>query len=458
MSEKNQSIGPYAYQAVDGASYTVDSKSWRIIEAKLMPNNSINELDIKSQIAEIRISESLFNPIIQVNLMVIDTNSMLEVYKLNGGEHIKITLDRRPPPEAKSTFDISADGDYEKWEYDFVVSEIYDVSRTDPSKQIFYIRAMTPEFFHNASKVLDRAFTGSPAQIVSKIIKSDLNSKKHNLDIDSKGTVSGIFPRIRPLEAVVWLSKSSFDNGTPFFFYASSREGLKFTSYENLLKDKEKPFATYVFKPGFKAKEDDIYEEKLYRIQSFSSPLNIGKAINILSGVYASNMHVVDASTKTYRKFNYKHNFDKMQTLNNFKPYNQPKVIDSLTELPSSRTLYMAKNDMAFADADNLHGPSGEAFLKSISYRNSLGYITLTLAVDGNFNLQPGMIVKIEAIRVGEREFVEEDPDQNQNMMRDELMTGNYMITDIDSEFSAKGFTMSLTVQSDSSAIDLNIA
>jgi hypothetical protein len=446
------------YKVKSGTDYTLDSKAYRLTEVKLTPNNSSNQLDIKDQVVRIDIEESLFNPVVQLQIIIVDTTSMLEKYKLNGGERIKLTVDRKAPPTAKTTFDVQTDGEYEKWEYDFAVSEIYNVVRNEPTKQFFTIRAMPLEFFHNASKVLDRAFTGSPAQIVSKIIKSDLKSTKYNVDIDSKSTVSGIFPRVRPFKAITWLSKSSFDNGTPFFFYASSREGMQYTSYENLLKDKEKPFATYVFKPFFEAKEDDVYEEALYRVRSLSSPLNIGKAANMLTGVYASNMHVVDTSTKSYRKFEYKHQPDKMQSLNEFKPYNQPKDIDAIDEMAGARTLYMCKNDMSYADADNLYGPSGATFLKSVSYRNGLGYIKHFLQVDGNFNLQPGMIIKLDIQRVGDRKQVEEDPDQKQNMMRDELMTGNYMITEIKSRFTDDGFTMSLTVQSDSSAIDLNIA
>jgi len=446
------------YKIKSGENYTLDSMAYRLTEAKIQPNNSNNELNIKEQVVRIDIEESLFNPIVQVQLLIVDTTSMLEKYKINGGERISIIVDRKPPPTAKTSFDIQKDGEYEKWEYKFIVSEIYNVVRNDPNKQFFTIRAMPEEFFHNASKVLDRAFTGSPAQIVSKIIKSDLKSTKYNVNIDSKGTVSGIFPRVRPIKAITWLSRSSFDNGTPFFFYASSREGVQYTSYDKLLKNKDKPFATYVFKPFFEEKDDAVYEEKLYRVRSLSSPLNIGKAANMLLGVYASNMHVVDTSTKSYLKFNYKHNNDKMQTLNKFKAYNQPKSIDALNEMASARTMYMSKNEMSYAEADNLYGPSGAAYLKSVSYRNGLSYIKHFLQVDGNFNLQPGMIIKLDVQRVGDRKQVEEDADQAQNMMRDELMTGNYIITEIKSRFNDDGFTMSLTVQSDSSAIDLNIA
>ena len=452
-----------ANSAVAGKSYTGRASDYRMHEAKLYPNSfndNDNYVDIANMIALTTIIEDIDTPFLEVTLNLVDATSFIELFKLNGGEKIVMQLSRKAPSlGADGEYDPNGDGVDEKWNLELYITEIRDLIRESNTKQYFTLVCTTIETYRNASRVLNRPFKGSVADIIKTIITSDLSSKKNKIETDSVGTVSGIFPNIRPIQAVHWLSSSSFDNSTPFFFFASAKNGLIYRSYDSILTDKV--HNTYEFSPYFKeaANSGKSYFEQQKKILNISSPLNIDKAANIAHGAYSSNVHVLDVSNKSYVQSQYTYNAKDMLKLNKFAPYNQPKDIPfDLNDQSSASSHFIAKNAGAYADADavNISGPSGLALLKARAYRNNLEYMTQVIDINGDFNLSVGAIVDLTVIRVGDSEFAKADEEVESNIMVDEMASSKYIATRIVSTFNGEGFFQTVTVQSDSSAIKLS--
>ena len=454
MSNKANSV-------VAGKSYTGRASDYRMHEAKLYPNSfndSDNWVDIRNMIAKTTIVEDIDTPFLEVTLALVDATSFIELFRLNGGERIDIELMRKAPsPGPEGEYDPNGDGVLEKWNLELYITEIRDLVRESNTKQFFTLVCTTIETYRNASRILDRAFTGSVADIIKTIITSDLSSAKSRIETDSVGTVSGIFPRIRPMQAIHWLSSSSFDNSTPFFFFATAKDGLTYRSYDSIVNDEV--HNTYEFSPYFKEQADTgkSYFEQQKKITNISSPLNIGKAANIARGTYASNVHVLDISNKSYDQRQYSYNAEDMQKLNAYAPFNQPKDIPfDLNDQASASSHFIAKNVGAYTDADNISGPTGMPFLKAAAYRNNLEFMTQVININGDFNLAVGAIVDLTIIRVGDAQFAADDEEVESNVMIDTASSCKYIATRIVSTFDGEGFFQTVTAQTDSSAIKLS--
>ena len=445
---------------VTGKSYTGRASDYQMYEARLYPNSendSDNYVDISNIIAKTQISEEINTPFLEVSLDIADATGIIETYKINGGERINLLLQRKAPTaDDDGKYDPDGSGVYDRWELELYIAEIADLIRNDNTMQFFKLHCTTIETYRNASTVLERPFTGSIADIIKNIIEIDLGSKKSNIENNSVGSVSGIFPRVRPMVAIHWLSSSAFDNGTPFMFFATAKDGLTYRSYSSMLNDKV--YMDYDFSPGFKEEMNTgpSYFEQQKKVISISSPLNIAKAANIARGTYSSNVFTLDISNKSYDNVKYSYG-DDMLKLNKFSPFNQPKDIKfDLNDQSSASTSYVAKNAGAYDGVTgNASGAAGLASLKAQSYISSLDYMTQIIQVNGDFNLTVGKKVSLTVIRVGDSKYVQADEDIKSNQMVDTFTSCNYLVTKVVSTFDSIGFYQAVTLKSDSSAIEL---
>ena len=113
---------------------------------------------------------------------------------------------------------------------------------------------------------------------------------------------------IRDRQCINWLLRNAYDNGTPFYFYETTQDGIQFNSFENLIE--EDSYKTYEFKPYFEYEmgSKEGYDEQARRITSLESALGMSKLEGMSNGSYASTLHSLDIATKGYKKHFY--NYD----------------------------------------------------------------------------------------------------------------------------------------------------
>ena len=220
--------------AEGGGTLTPDSYEIKNI---FFHNNAGKIIDIKSFAQEIQLIEDLNSPFLEAILSLQDATNFFEEQKVTGDELVDIKIKRTPMDGTKekiSEFDLK-----------FKIAEVFNFLRDGPSRQYYKFRLVSKHLYTNQARSLQRSFQGSIGKLVADICKKDLLIEK----------------------AINWLLRNAFDNGTPYFFYETLKDGIQFNSLENLYE--KEIYETYDFLPYFKHDigTTDAYNELRTRVK-----------------------------------------------------------------------------------------------------------------------------------------------------------------------------------------------
>ena len=424
-------------RSVDGSDGNITPDSYELKEV-IFYSNAGKEIDIKAYIQKIELYEDINNPFLEAIIYIQDAANFFEEQKITGDEFVDIKMKRTPLEGTKEKIS--------KFDLKFQIAEIFNFIRNGPSVQFYKFRLVSHHLYINQSKSLQRAFQGSVGELVKDICKKDLKVPKATINSDTKDIIKGVYPTIRPIQAINWLLKNAFDNGTPYFFYETFNNGLQFNSLENLYE--KDIYEEYQFVPFF---DHDIgttgsYDEIRTRIKSFTSDLNMGKLNDVGSGAYASTLHTIDLATKSYKKTVFNYDSSSPKKLSKKKPFSDNYKIQDrkLSELKEGKNYFISLNSEAYPSHKNYHAPAFTTILKSESHLQTLGFNTHTINLPGDFGLQVGNKVKIETIKSTSIE----DSD-NATVMLDKYNGGIYLVTRVVHNFGDT-YNMIVTIQRDS--------
>jgi hypothetical protein len=430
-------------RSVEGVDGNITPDSYILESVKFFPNSGKKEIDIKSFVQQLEFYEDINTPFIEGIIYIQDAANFLEEQKVNGNERLEVKVKRTP-----------LDGTQEKvskFELTLYIAEVFNFVREAPGKQFYKFRVVSEQLYNNQGKTLQRSFQGSIGKLVKDICKKDLkiNAK---LNLDTKDIIKGVYPTLRPIQAINWLLKNAYDNGTPYYFYETLKDGLHFNSLENLYEQEQ--YEEYEFLPYFK---HDIgtsgsYNEIRKRIIAFGSDLGMGKLNDVGSGAYASTLHTVDLAKKSYKKTFYNYDSANPKKLNKNKPFSDnTKILDrNLVDLKEGKNYFISLNSEAFPLHKNYHGPAYTTILKSESHLQTLGFNTHTIALPGDFGLCVGSKIGIVTIKPTTIEDADQAP-----VMLDKYTGGNYLVTRIVHKFD-DFYTQKLTIQRDSSGVSVD--
>jgi hypothetical protein len=415
--------------------------SYEIREILFFPNQGTTAetgVDISQAVGSITIEEDLNHPFIECVLGIIDAANFYEEQRISGNE--KVTIDIKRSPLAGTKEKIS------EFKLTFFIAEVFNFVRNAPGKQFYKFRLVSEHLYTNQSKTLQRSFQGSIGKLVKDICIKDLKVSKATINSDTKDIIKGVYPTIRPIQAINWLLKNAFDNSTPYFFYETLKDGLQFNSLENLYE--KDIYEEYQFVPFF---DHDIgttgsYDEIRTRIKSFTSDLNMGKLNDVGSGAYASTLHTIDLATKSYKKTVFNYDSSSPKKLSKEKPFSDNyKILDrGLSELKEGKNYFISLNSEAYPSHKNYHAPAFSTILKSESHLQTLGFNTHTINLPGDFGLQVGNKIKIQTIK---STSIKDSDDAT--VMLDKYNGGTYLVTRVVHNFGDT-YNMIVTIQRDS--------
>ena len=194
------------------------------IEKAILTTNKDKEIDLKNIIQDIKVSESIYQSGIIVSIFVLDTVALIDRLKLAGNEKIDLVIQRREiTNREKKKFELSVN-----------IAEIKDYSEPRPSSRSYTLQCLSKHVYLNNTRVLKKSFEGSISKLISNIVTSELQSKMFYRNT-STNNIKGIYPRIRPLSAIHWLLRNAYEDGTPYFFYETTKNGITLDSYKHLL-------------------------------------------------------------------------------------------------------------------------------------------------------------------------------------------------------------------------------
>ena len=439
MSEFNSAI------AGDGSASVLPS-SYQLQECSLMTNSG-KKFIINDLITGIQIEESLYKSSMAVTIRIEDSINFLENALISGNERIRLRIKHTELKKDTKT--------KKKFVFEVYIAEINNFNRAKPGMTRYQFECFSEHMYINSTKKLSRPFKGSIGSIVANICKKDLKLKKrpigthrlNEINTETKDIVKGIFPRIRPLTAISWLLRNSFDNKTQYYFYETAKDGINFNSYENL--SEEDVYRTYNQKLGYSEIEgtEEYYKEVAERITEIRSPLNLSKLVSLSAGAYGSTLHTVDVSTKKYSTLIYDYDVQKQKKLNKHVPFSKEAMVDGkkYNQAKDAYHHYLSLNENAYS-LSNYHAPAAPTLLNSEAQKENLETMTQDITTAGDYEISVGKIIEL---------VIPKSLGTDATGIKDKLLGGKYMITNIKHQFGLS-YDMILTIQKDSSAIDID--
>ena len=393
-------------------------------------------VEVKENVAEVKITESIFRNHIEVEFTIADAVSLLESYRISTGEKVELNLYRK---------DIESK-ERKEFLLNLRIAEIKNLSRTRPSMAMMTIRCVSEFVYNNQFRTLVRPFEGAIGKNIKDICQSDLKIDTKNLEIDEAGGLAtGIYPRMKPLNCIEWLGRNAFLEKTPYFFFETAEGKVKFESLSTMFA--KEPYDTYKYDPFFLndvGKEDDAeanYREERLKIKSLSSDFNVSKLNAGAAGAFGSNMHTYDIATKTFDDqifFNYTGD----SKLNENNPFSEKtkfldKTFDQHTE---GKNYFISLNTEAY-ETDNYHQPTVPTLASSQSVLHNLNSITLDLQLNGDFEFTVGNVIELDITRAGA---------DDKEVATDVYLSGKYLVASIIHKFGEGGYSMNVKVKKDS--------
>ena len=414
---------------------TYDITFLRIYPNVILPEEKIY-VDVKTLVAVIEGTESLYSPTVTYDIGVVDTFNLLEQLKLTGGEKITFGVQQKLKDKTH------------KYNIECYLSDIISYNKTPTSKATYVLRCVSKQMKGESVTVLSRAFSGTPGNIIKKIVQSDLNTTPHYINETSSKQVQGIFPRLRPLHAIMWLSRNSYDNGTPFYFYDTLKDGMHYKSYKEMVA--EDTIETYTYKTFQLASPETTegFEEERTAVRKLhSAEYGLSRYSDISRGAYASTLHEIDIATKQYNKTTFDAEKNKLQYLNKrqINVNNENTLIKSkhANKLPDARNFFISKNSKQY-NGNNYYSQSDIQLQKAMAQKERLHTHSLEMEVPGNYDLSVGNKIQLRVMR------------QKPALFRSGLdlnLSGIYLVTQIHHTFD-DGYFMSCVIEKDSGVLN----
>lgn len=417
---------------------SVNPEAFSITHAKIEVDHLLF-IDIKDLVQQVQVYEDINKPFLEVVMSIRDSTNFLEFSKLNGHEAVDLKIQRQAGGEEKDS--------KEKFEFKLNIAEIFNYIREEPGIQYYKLRCVSPHLYNSQTKVLRRSFEGSIGKLVKDICDKDLKIENFKVNTDTQEVIKGIYPTLRPIHAINWLLRNAYDNGTPYYFYETTQDGIQFNSLENLMD--EEVYKEYEFKPfyEFEMGSKEAYDEQSRRIGVFGSELGMSKLEGMANGSYASTLHTLDIAKKEYKKDFFNYDSSNPKKINKSKPFtDKTKFADrKLSDLKEGKHYFVSRNTDAYPSHKNYHEPNHITLMKAQSHLSTMNFMTHNFSIAGDFEMTVGKKIKLKIVKASD--MIEQD---NPTVPLDKFIGDNYLVTSVTHIIGPENYTMQLRVQKDS--------
>ncbi len=444
MSEElNPGLGKLG-NVVEGTEVASTPTGYRIARCKLTRHDYVNKKDadlaneISDLIAYFNIKEDLGNPQIEVRIAIGDTVNFIGDAKLSGDEKIELVVQKNLPDSLKG------DQLVREIKLNLRIIEIQNFTRVKPGLTTYILNCVSEYVDYSNKKTIKNAFNGNVGTLIKNIATNELDIEENKIDIQENGVniIKGIYPNLKPLNAMRWLKEYSSDSNSPMFLYQTNDGVLRFKSLDKMIEDSKlsEEYFTYEYRPfinlPFKQADDDSYEQERTYVRALSSTAGFSKFIAVMEGAMASKTLTLDIATKDFKE-NEQYKFTK-GALESEKSYTADKNY-GYEDSFDSKTYHISKNSKAYGDDLNvmqelnrnyIHGRI--AALKS--YQHSI-------ILPGDFSIRVGQLINLKVNHSGHNE---ED-----RKIKDEFTSGKYLIINIEHEFKNQ-YLQTVTIVRDS--------
>tara|TARA_B100001564_G_scaffold357383_1_gene373483 strand:- start:34 stop:1374 length:1341 start_codon:yes stop_codon:yes gene_type:complete len=406
--------------------------------------------DINAVVGQFSIVESIYSPTLMLEIGIKESSNLMENFPIIGQEIITVTAKRTNLGEEEEN----------EIELRFFVTEVPAYSRgNNRTEQVYIIKGISEHAYNSKFLKISRSYREPAGREIEKILIEDLKFNPDNF-ISDKTDISkskGIINTQEPLSAIEFFRQTAYDNkGTPFFVFQRLDGNIYFTSLSTLTsKAENEPIRKYYLDkdntkaPGTPAE----YRQKLGRILSISSELNLSKIKQAINGAFASESNFLDWSTKTFGKrvFDFNADIDLETTLEGNTIFSKNISVNNLplNKLSKARVEYLATNASAFSGFNNYGSTVVSNRYRSNAYYSLMETHTHDIRIPGDLRLGAGNKITIKFPRGGNPEA------SGETTFVDEYLSGDFIVTSCSHVLDDGKYYCDLRVKRDSFPIDL---
>ena len=270
--------------------------------------------DVKNQVAEINIYESIEELSLTGTIAIVDDKSLYELINFNGTERIKLEM---------SGLGKDTDPVFEKT---FIMTNIVKQLKGNDKSSIYVFDIIDEHGFISEAERLRGSYRGRIDDIVQRISLTQLNksvdisyqflSKKDRVDA-VQDDIRVIIPNLSPINAIKWLlSRATTQTGSPFFLWASIHdENLRLGNLDVMYR--QTPFndkLPYTYNPS----NVNVAEDKTEFEQGFTiKGLGLGEMGDTLHLVVNGSVGASQSITNLNTGQIMQQHYDVQRTINN---------------------------------------------------------------------------------------------------------------------------------------------
>ena len=270
------------------------ASDYHIQKFEIFSSKQIDVIDIAANVSEIEIYENIELPYLTGTFNMKDDSAIYDGLGFNGTEIIMITFES---PENVGNY-------IEKL---FTIFEITEAVKTTDNIEVLEIKIIEINGFNNGLMEINQTYTGTPHQIIKKILKDNLNMDMKKGDMPAKGyepyqkTMKIIIPFKTPFEACqMVLDKMTTTLGLPFYLYATlNTKNVQLKSLEEMLKTPViNPTSPYRYSQAYNQSSNALKdEENIFNVSVYRS-LNKENTMRMMrSGSTAGHHSITDMTT-----------------------------------------------------------------------------------------------------------------------------------------------------------------
>ena len=266
-----------------------------------------SQLEISGMTAVVNVYQDLDSAFLSGNLMFIDSVGAVNKLPIIGNEFLEFKF--------RTPIDAGGDEEMNATNHRFQVYEKRSV-RSTQNTQAVALFFTSIESIRNERLRVSKSLTGSYAEMVDKMVKSDkslLNSKKDLFIDPTKGVYKYTFPNCRPAEGVRHMTFLSepINYKTPDYMFYENNRGFHFRCLESLYREsgdtsRNRPFVAFIdllsaFNPNFSTPDVES-ESPITKPYSFSFNDSYNTLRNTRRGMFGSVTYAHDLIDKKFVK------------------------------------------------------------------------------------------------------------------------------------------------------------
>lgn len=392
----------------------------KVIAIEMFKFDGSEMIDLRAQVVEFSIFESIFAPLVKVEMLVLDYIGLFFNFPLTGEEYFRIVLES------------PADNDHEDkaiTELLFVVDYIDNIKPSNKARNVTYrIGLVSIEALANARNKISRTFQGLVSDAAQIIFDNYVVAPTLDLfpnvytapAIDIQRTLeyrTFVCPMMNPLRFMQLLRKYSQpqtgDSGAKYLFYQTS-EGFHFKSVESLLLDDdarisaELPQKRFIYIADHAISSVDPTKNQYRSITNLNYNKRFATLEKVPSGYFENSYFEINMFERRISITGHQHVHDDVTAgkLDQFsmnsngyisavQSIDNPDLVNIAREERSNRTKYMLNNNIGGRDGYPVHALSN-VWGQQQETMVGLNQIDLTITVSGDFRLHVGNLIYCE--------------------------------------------------------------